>query len=106
MEILNVQFLEIILCAVLVSYEIEAHKSSHFCLFQNGLLVLLIRKGSYFLTKKYIKSCFEKNVEDRFLNFKPIFLSICLLSVVVFNMKRWLCVCNLSMSHFGFNIYH
>ena len=61
MGIFNVLFLELILCAVFLEKLKQAILSSHFCLFQNGLIDLLTPKGSYFITKCY----FAKNVEDR-----------------------------------------
>ena len=54
-----------------------------------------------FYNKKCIKCCFAKNVEERVLNYKPIFLRSknVLLLVVIFNMKLWLSGCILSMSY-------
>ena len=65
MGIFNVLFLELILCAVFLEKLKQAILSSHFCLFQNGLIDLLTPQGSYFITKKFIKCYFAKNVEDR-----------------------------------------
>ena len=78
--------------------------SSHFCLFQNSLIDLLTSKGSCFITKKY-KVLFYKKKEERFLNYKPIFLKSkdVLLSVVIFNLT---CVIDLSSFHNGLkNLY-
>ena len=75
MVITSILFLEIIACEVLVSKEIEAHN-----LIQKFLLILewppssLDFKGFLSFNKKYIKCYFEKNLGDRILNFKPIFL--------------------------------
>ena len=65
MVMLNVLFLELILCAIL---------SSDFCLFRNGFVYLLTPRVSYFITKNMENAILQKNVEERLLRYKPIFL--------------------------------
>ena len=81
-------FLGLFFWAAFFSEEIEAHY-----LTQPFFLVFewppwsLNPKGFIFFNKKIYKMLFWRNVEDRILNFKPIFLRMYFQSFVVFNLK-------------------
>ena len=70
MEILQVLFLELILCAVLISQEIDAHfphkPFQPFFLFQNAFIDLLTSKASYFITKSIFNVFCKKCVREGF----------------------------------------
>ena len=82
MVMLNVLFLELILCAIL---------SSDFCLFRNGFVYLLTPRVSYFITKNMENAILQKMWKRGFWGTNPFFSGLSMSILCAFVCALYIC---------------